>query len=1387
MQPLGALHVVGLDEDEGNCQLDGEYWFEGKTEGAPYYYEGKAPFYIRRMPTSANRHYLFYALDCWDVWDSKSGVAPSEEFCANETEMFCNLAHACYERLKCEGGNLVEPSWVITVASNDQFSTCNSYARVPHDDPVGPPAQALWKMTCPGVEPPVQSYETREPSILELVTTTTITTTSTTVSTTTTTTIHVEVDLAVSPTAGQPCNRAMFTAFVRVGVLLPMTFIWTWGLATPPAAQSALQAFIDRANFEGNVSEIALPLQAVDAIVSAGTVTIELAVTAKNREGTMATSIGQMLVQRFAPPPVLHMAGSAVVRARPGDTVSLAVFTGETAPICAAGSRRLIVNWEYSNPFLSVWVSLADLVPPLQSLSKLQRILQIAPFSFEPNSMHMFRTSAYYADEPSVMSSPVVYRVAIGRLPPPRAIILGPNAFSRYCDFVLRAKLFNDVNGTGHSDVSLEWSCALESPAGSPDLCKSLNNFATENARKTDGHGIAGQTFRVSGGQLSAGLYQVSLTIARRSGSGNSTVVFALQVLEDGAPPVNVDSPWEDMQRLSTSSEVERPEVVARMIVSPRPACSLPAQLDFQWVLVHLRDAGPLVISSIHSETLRRTSGTGESLEIIATDFDRSQLVSGGSYRYALFSAEDPSIMMIIKAALASLDLGQNTSNHSAIAEILNDHREKNGGVETNVLLELNRTAFFAWTPAFIADTPPVAGTVTAVPLTGTSVRTRFTVTAHQWLDDASAVDLDYAFYRFPNNVGVRDDVDWHDSSNPRYWSRLGGQQLRTWGPFSSLTGLLLPTGEHVIAARARDGLRGVHGAAFLQQPISVEHPVHGFNLTADVGEIFGAAASANSPDQLLTSVATVAALLAVLPSSAVAIAERQATASRALAVLDAAAHILTPTNELLEQVGLVVGSLVQKGGAATFGRNGLDKVLGIMQFSLDLCVSEAPRGIAKIAGDALLGGLNVVDNGMDLPASSYSEQKQAEASSRHILMLTQTLGRCVQRALRVDETQELAAGEVSILITRPPLRPNPIDLVIPGLRVPSRILQTVFEEVHGRGRRLQIPSVSSTTCGADAIDVHRTVWLQKNPHRHVANDLALNSFVLPRASVVVVRFEVCDHEIEFSFAEDEEPMHVELPFSQPTFGFQDASGNYKQVTTCAKFDGHRDKMYWTSADTAVETQPCQQAAGTCTCLAYFGGGSFTAFNTFEPNFTLTTTTTSTTTPQIKELLVNDGGLSVAVILILILLPLCCLCCGAVLIWIWLRHRKLSRIAPIGLVEEEEESENPSTPSTGIDAAEWLPDDFDALPETERRSAMEFKDLLERAINGDVKARETLLTNAASFIHPDPKLIAAVDDLLHVMQLERRDSRIRDLADAASVTIIPPSSPPSICRVRPLK
>lgn len=1362
-----ALHLLDMGAATGRCGIDGEFWLVGKSPGVPDEYVGQAPIYKQEDPQESagggyvgdptrDIYYLFFGLDCLTLpeWGQPSFTLPQQP--CGDQDVECHLKQACWARIQCEGIDLLTSMWLVSVFSPEWKMSCRAFARLESTDPYGPPDGALWKVKCPDSDAAIKKYLSRPLSISLLLTTTTFTSTTTTVSTTTTTTIYVAVNLQVFPTIAMPCNRATFTPVVTSGILPPMTYIWTWGSGTPSAVQATLQRIMDAANNgEHGAGELSLSLESLAPIVAQGAVTVEVKVAVVNREGTRATASGRLQVRQTDPPPTVAAEGPTVVQITPDEEMSLSVKTGETAPACS--SREVAVRWEYTNPRLPNWRNLTDTEPRLASISPLQRVLVLPPFTFAAGSLHMFRayvsfTRGGVAVDTGSSLPPVVFRVIVGSVLPPAALVRGPRVVSRTCGFALRAEVVS-VHAALPSMLLFRWTCTLVSPVGFPAACLVLPNYA--NASKTDGSGLEGDVLSIPGGQLMAGLYSFSMTVRRQEVSGGfseSTATRSVQLLGDvvrpRVPPVVVFSPWEDRERVSVSTEMGIPEVVAAFEAVVSTTCSIPNTMNLQWVLVHLKISDPLIVAGLASVVLRESSNGKDNLNVSTTELPGQRMLPGELYKFALVRADDAMMLSVLFDFLGSEPPEPFNATASAplFKELDSEVQDSFGeikGLPTTALGYLSASVI-EWSPAFIADRPPDGGRVSVLPVSGYALRTSFTVVSSDWSDDQNVDELEYTFYSLPATAGSCSDVEWLQSSGPTYWSRVGGRLLREWSPSPSLEGLRLPVGRFTLVVRARDRL-GATSAACSDVPVDVALPLDGLSYK-EVKDLFSGAVAASSANQLLTIADTVAS---VVGDGALG-ANNTAVVAEVVDLLELAVQIMDPLPQTMEQLGLAVSRVVDGAGGATLGFGGMDRVLDFVGRSLVLFTAKAPGGLAKGSGDALLGGLLSVEGALLTPKASREEEKQAEAASLELQRLVEAVGTIARRGLALNAVQELAAAQLTVVVSRLATA-GAGDLQLLGLRLPRAAVDEAVANARARRRRLQ-----ASSCEAEAIDVTWTVWLGRNPYRHVANQRAYNAEVLPNATVVSLRFYVCGEELTIDIDDKEAPLRITTPVVQP-LGVP-VPDLYKEVTTCLFFERDPAKLLWVDKLASSALELCGLGAA-CTCLAYRCGGSFTAINTLVPYVTVTTTTTTTVTALVAVAPQETASiLGVVLAVVLSAAFLGCICVW-VAVWRWRRRRKLSRVANIGDADDDELRKSPKPE---LLAPQEEDEELRRQAEELKRREKEFQELRQRALDGDASARKKLLTTVKVTANPSPQLIAAMDELSLRIKRERKEAMVRD-------------------------
>jgi len=887
------------------------------------------------------------------------------------------------------------------------------------------------------------------------------------------------------------------------------------------------------------------------------------------------------------------------VRKNISDEVSFTIETkgAASASACAGmnqtstGSQKVVVTWEYKASAMANWTTLelAQVAnPALKDTSPQPNVVRFAPFTFSPLSQHFLRAIAAYSDTPSTVQKPLVsFSLEIAQLPPPVAIISGPQEVSGLCEFSLDASSSRDpsVNSGETANLSYSWACS-PGAVGGPS-CAALTNFAAINASRTDGSGAAGPLFRVRGGQLLNGTYVFSLTVSRID---NGTSIAAgvasvsLQVREDALPPITVFTTWESMDRVSVRSTQK-----LLAVIQSSPECPVPESWAWRWLLYD--EAVPSTMVSLLVTHLELADADGI-LRISAPELQGQNLVPGHHYACALLranSAED----------LSQLESGLPTVWEQTVTEIPG--------------------ALAARSVSFIADGNPCCGTMAITPLVGETLKTSFALTTSGWYDEDTP-SLSYAFYRFPL-VGATlahenssllvtpaftpPTIEWYNATSSHYWPKLGGLALRTWAPAQETVGLLMPAGAYFLVARARDVLGG-EGTILVLGPLVSELTK---NITqADAASALQSTLASNDADLILNTVDTVSTASAGSNDTTT----KQAVVNLLLDTLATAVTIFEPSTEGMQKMGQVISSTVT-GGKGAMNTTALSQASSLVSKCVDAALTGAVGGITKEAGDAMLGSITAITSSLiatqNVPvggaSQNQSSQVQAAEVSKEVAAIASKVGQAAMEKVEVGGTQELSSlnsDNTGLLMSLAKLDTTGLDTVtVAELTVAAELLSPGV----GSQRRL------TGDCGSSSVLV--TEWRGSNPHRFAPSGVGWNDDVAESATVLDVELRRCGQIVNVDSSST--PLRIEL-----TIQAASAPAGFHLVPHCATFEETQEAWSVEGLSATVS------ADGKVSCLAERGGdSSYVAFYkvTVDP-----TTTTSTSTGTTSTGTTNTGTAS---------------------------------------------------------------------------------------------------------------------------------------------------------------
>eukprot|EP00434_Breviolum_minutum_P045240 symbB.v1.2.040512.t1/scaffold7289.1/size12111/1 len=271
-------------------------------------------------------------------------------------------------------------------------------------------------------------------------------------------------------------------------------------------------------------------------------------------------------------------------------------------------NRRIAVDWEYSvsNPS-SGWVKMSE-VPGLEDTSFSPFALSFAAFSFEPETNHYFRATAYFAGlDPSIVENTqvLIFGLFVKPREPVVAFVSGPSETSVNCSFVVSAKASQDPSlpAAEIPDFRYKWSC---NASVQDRVCQLMDSSDAD--------------FSIRAGTLQEGLFTFTALVWRpfESQANASSASITVLLSSTAPPPVVITTPWLDGGGVGP---------VANIMGSS--SCPIPAVGTFRWALVSSTE----VLESVHvPEGSYNTSYA--SMTLASSDFDGSRLTVGETYEY---------------------------------------------------------------------------------------------------------------------------------------------------------------------------------------------------------------------------------------------------------------------------------------------------------------------------------------------------------------------------------------------------------------------------------------------------------------------------------------------------------------------------------------------------------------------------------------------------------------------------------------------------------------------------------------------------------------------------------------------------------------------------------
>lgn len=1113
-------------------------------------------------------------------------------------------------------------------------------------------------------------------------TTTTSSTTTTTSSSTTTTTTGPLAFLQVVPPIAQVCKQVAFSSTAsRSQHERPRPLIFTWHFGSeallPPQALEVLSPLLAGATAD-NLDQLIIPSRAlVQATASLRqievdppeTMPLDITVQVTNFENTSTFASARMQIYLRDLPPRIRPRGSwasTVMHAQsPGEIIEMAVVTEEQLPSCAPVlvewrfKRRLsIATWQRKEQW-SNWASFAG------DTAQSPNVIRFAPNALLPDSLQFYEATATFDSSIPWEERPKVrFQLTVGPYPEPTIIIAAPSVASAECPFALDASGSKDTltGGGGIGGLSFLWSCF-------PPACKVLPNFAPEQRLLTDGTGSSSPLFAVEGGLLMPGTYQFSLRVGRTSFGGAGSSTWTMQVVSGIGPPAMIYAPWPEGGRLPK----DELDLEIRAVIRGEEnsgACRLPSGIAWRFALVEALTS-PLLIIALLDTVIRASNSTTE-MTIVTTDLRGSTLEPGREYAYALLQAS-------------------HVTNYSNLS------------LHVPVPLDAGGPVSLAGvTTPFTPDRIPYGGNLSVSPLQGEAARSQFQLRTSMWFDEDQHL-LEYAFFYFPmreylKNVKPQDvfqgfselDIEWRNTSSPKYWAAMQGRMLQSWSRATSAF-VTLPTGSNFLVVLTRDTF-GALGTRAIIGP-TVTEPFGGL-VAEEVDNLLNFAMSSNNFDQVLCAVGTVAAT--ITSGQLAGSSSNTQVANQFFDALSFAVSIMDVDDQTMLRTGQVTASLL--GSGLQVGAGVISRAFDVLGSCLDRAASTMPGGLSEVSSQVFFDSLGLVS------ANLFSRGNTSDEASllavQRLVDIASKLGSSLLPGIAAGEVRRLSApGLLVSVAVLPDEKPYSLEeFSHPARHVATTTatmstttitgdyddifinddedvlnasttgnnateVNTTLDDDHGDvfggsmtqvagigiNARILSPSSGSALgrrlgfCGSLALVL--TEWPSGNPHQWVDKQIGLNGLVADDATVTTVTF-LCDSEpTVINVSAEETALQVKFPL---TGAPAPAPPSFYNYPVCLMYDP--TAHVWTPEGLRIaETLEDATENREVTCLASRGGGSYTlaylpVADGEEPMvpmgpITLTTTTTpvptSTTTAQDISLVIPVFVGAIAFVLIL--------------------------------------------------------------------------------------------------------------------------------------------------------
>lgn len=894
-------------------------------------------------------------------------------------------------------------------------------------------------------------------------------------------------DLSANVRITRSCSWLYYTSANLTGDAgRPYKALWSFGPQTPEPMRQSLAGVLANAS-QQDLLELAIsPAEfnaAVDAVAQQigelDIMRLEIVVTISNWLGESTSANASAWVQLDQAPQVVPV-GSTSVQIFNREEVEFNMQTELRESFeCSDASRynrRITVDWEYSSSNTSGWVKLSE-VYGLEDRAFSPFTLSFAAFSFEPETSHYFRATAYFQGlDPSIVENTQVlqFAVHVKQREAPIALVSGPSETSVNCGFVVSAQASQDPSlpSTATPDFRYRWTCF--SSLGVRDrVCQFLDSASPD--------------FSIPGGILQEGLFTFTARVWRsfetEADASNASITVSLSA--SAPPPVVITTPWLNGSGVSTTMGWSSGPV-ANIIGSS--TCPIPAVGSFRWALV----TSTGTILSINAPEGSWNSSYA-SLSLASSTFDGSTLTVGEQYEYVfIIGLQDDTITLLDSNVLGSL-----TSAAAA-------------------------GAFLVRSSPFLADGPPRDGQVQSDPTEGFAVETKFKLNALDWVDE-SVPELQYAFYQFtesqlsfttPFDITIAaNTIVWDNTTDSNYWVTLQGILLQDWSK-SATCETILPIGDLITILRVRDQF-GASSVSGLRGP-AVTAPVGGVD-PALASAALGSAVALNEANSILNAVAAVSSV-----SVSGSDEESRAVVDASMTALEAAAELAPPDASTLQKVGGVVTAALSSGSAGTQDKSTLSRATDVLGTVLNTA-SAATTVVNEDAGNAMLGSLLTITTAN---TDGGGDPEQSAAVTAKALELVSQLGQLMLNSVPANGTLTLSSldatgrGSETELAKSSTSDVDQNGLSASGVSIPPS------------GRRLQ----SAPTC--NEVGLQYTQWIASNPYSWANDTLGINSNIASNATVSVLELSRCGIVVGFPTAVEVAvamPGDAERPTDTPT------------------------------------------------------------------------------------------------------------------------------------------------------------------------------------------------------------------------------------------------------------